>query len=99
MEPTQIQFVVDTLGAIKRRDGQRLAHGAVMRSLVHKQLKQGLDPDNYRVKWLRESIGRILSELAQIGSEFNREHTDDMVSVGDLTDILTSALTTLKSQA
>lgn len=77
----------------------RLANGAQLRREIQRQLDNDEDPTGYRVDWLKTSSKRVIAELGRIADEFNETHPEDLTSLNDLGDILSTALEMLRTAA
>jgi hypothetical protein len=96
---TEIQNVSDIFVSLLSHRDSRLARGAKLRAEMHEQLARGEKPDGYRPEWVRTSAFKLIQELQRLGLNFNESHTDDQCSIGDLIDIVTTALGHLKKRA
>ena len=72
-------------------DAQRISYGMTVRDWVHEQVKQNLNPDHYRLHWLRTSAKKVNQLLSRIAEAFNTQHADDHASCHDLLDVLETA--------
>jgi hypothetical protein len=94
----EIQFSVETLTEILRHEHRRRATGAALRNHIHKQLVMGIEPNHYRMEWLRDGVNIIIGELRFMADNFNKEHPNDAVGVGDMLDVLTSSIRTIANK-
>lgn len=78
----------------------RLANGSKLRDVMFEEYKKGLRhvENNYRYVWLKASIRKVDDLLGNVALDFNVQHADDMASIQDMIDILTSALANLKKR-
>lgn len=95
---TEIQQVVDIFCSLLNQRETRLANGARLRKEMHETLEAGERPTGYRPDWVRISALRMVHELQKLGLEFNDEHKNDQCSLGDLMDVLTTAMNHLKKR-
>lgn len=63
---------------------------------MQEQLERGERPTCHRAEWLRSTSRRLIDEITQAAQEFNETHTDDLISVNDLADVLTTTLALLR---
>lgn len=70
----------------------RISNGKRLREKMVEQIKKGEQPTGYRPAWLRQSAHRLIAELNEITNEFNDTHHTDQASLGDLLDILATAM-------
>lgn len=75
---------------------KRLQRGAERRRRMQEKLERGEQPDCPRSQWLRSTSRRLIEEITQAAQEFNETNTDDLISVSDLADVLTTTLALLK---
>lgn len=78
---------------------ERLQRGAERRRRMQEKLDRGERPDCHRSEWLRSTSRRLIDEITQAAQEFNESNTDDLISVNDLADVLTTTLALLKKTA
>lgn len=97
--PAEIQQVSDIYISMLRNTEVRRLRGAQLRDEMHEAVERGERPTGYRPDWVRQSAIRIVRELQHIGFDFNDNHQNDQCSVGDLIDILTTALSHLQKKA
>ena len=95
----EIQQVSDIFCSLLNNREVRLARGAKLRQEMHEQLSRGEKPQDYRSDWVRTSAFKVIQELQRLGLAFNESHNNDQCSIGDLIDILTTALGHLKKRA
>lgn len=94
-----LQFTQNTLVSALNRYNKRIRRGRQIRLSIHDTIeKTGVQPDHYRVAWLKDSVLRVFHELEAIALTFNTEHDDDCCSATDLADVLSSALATLREE-
>ena len=77
----------------------RLKYGAEQRLKMQDALKAGLKISGYRAEWLLDTIDSVLSTLIKASERFNGTYFNDMVSVSDLKDVLTSTINRLNKKA
>ncbi len=70
-----------------------------MREQLFRALEEGLEPDHYRIEWIRQSVNQVFDVLQTIALQFNDQHPDDKCSAQDLMDILNSAVATITAKA
>jgi hypothetical protein len=92
-----IEFTVDVLQRVIANEKHRLEVVNSLRRWIHQQLMNDIEPDHYRMKWMRKGISHMIHELELFGREFNAAHPNDKFSTGDMIDIAESAVLTLKS--
>ncbi len=93
-----IGFTVTTFKNVLANDQHRLAVSVVLRNHIRQQLEQGVEPDHYRMRWLRRGINVMVRVLEQLGREFNAANPTDKFSVHDMMDVANSVVTTLSEQ-
>lgn len=96
MDANSVVFTVNVLINGRRKFAERLRHGQQMRTAIHNAMAEGKSPENYRVDWLKRSVRRLFNELEVIAKDFNDQHQDDRISGDDLSDLLASALATMR---
>lgn len=99
MHSDEIQQISDIFCSLLNNQEARLARGAKMRQEMHEQIARGVKPSGYRADWVRSSAFRLIKELQNLGIEFNETHTNDQCSIGDMIDVVTTALGHLKKRA
>jgi hypothetical protein len=97
--PQEIQQMSDIYVSLLNNRDTRLLRGAKLRQEMHEALSRGEKPTGYRPDWVRSAAFKLIQEVQRIGLEFNERRTDDQCSLGDLIDILTTALGHLKKRA
>lgn len=93
----QNTFTTNVLINALHSHAAKLKHGSELRDEIHEALASGVEPNHYRVEWIKDSVVQIFGQLEEIAREFNRNHPEDRCSTEDYNDILASALATLRS--
>lgn len=82
-----VRGLVDLMRSRSREE--RLNKGYKMRQEIAAASQAGLPlPDNYRTKWLADTINRTIDFLQAEAGKFDAQHRDDMISVVDLGDVI-----------
>jgi hypothetical protein len=69
----------------------RLGKGRALRDKMLADLGAGRTPTGYRAAFLHATAALIIKVLMNAAERFNAEHLDDMCSVADLLDVLSTA--------
>lgn len=85
--------------ALSSSTDSRLMTGLMARQKMREQLDRGESPTGYRAEWLKTTAKRVIVGLAAAAKEFNAEYTNDMISIHDLADVLSTALAMLHRAA
>src|SRR5580692_5297223 len=83
---------IEVLNKLASYQKQALRNGYRDREAMHAALEAGLEPDCYRVRWLKDSVIKICKLLEQLAVEFNEENANDRCSSLDLADALSTTL-------
>jgi hypothetical protein len=93
MARQDLEFVAEMLAqAVEGSTKQsRLQKGMALRLEMHQALRDGQPFDHYRMKWVSDSIDKVIDFSRNICRDFDAVHPEDMASALDLLDILRGA--------
>lgn len=91
----QIGFTVETFQKVLNVEKHRLAVGVAMRNYINERLGAGVEPEHYRMDWMRKGITRIIRDLEIFGREFNTANPTDKFSTADMIDVANNVVATL----
>ena len=91
MDAKQAKEVSKIFQAVHTSASVRLARGARERKRLFEALQAGVNPNSYRLDWLKTASDELVQQLAHIAQKFNENHAFDQCSVQDLVDILEMA--------
>lgn len=86
---------VSVLNKVKIYHANALSKGMRRRQQMHEAIEAGIDIENDRTLWLKDSVVRIFKLLEECARDFNNENLEERCSNYDLADVLSSALATL----
>jgi hypothetical protein len=66
----------------------KLDQGAQKRAKLAEALARGLNPQDDRLDFIRETAEKLLSVLKTSAEDFNKAHQDDAISQQDMIDVL-----------
>lgn len=92
-----IGFTVATFKQVLTNDQHRMAVSVTLRNHIREQLEMGIEPDHYRMKWMRRGINIVVRVLEQLGRDFNAQNPTDKFSIHDMMDVANSVVTTLSN--
>lgn len=84
----KMQYATSVFVAMVSEREDRLARGVRLREAMHEQIERGEKPTGYRADWLKQAALKLVRQLQQMASEFDKDHPDDKCSVADLLDVL-----------
>lgn len=91
-----IGFTVDIFVNLLRENTLRLQRAEQRRAVALAGLEQG--QENYRIIWIKDSVGRVLDCLESIARDFNQSNPTEVATLHDFGDILQSTIRTIVAQ-
>lgn len=86
----KITYVQEVLGDLIGSKLERLSRGKTLRQVMHAAIARGEEPKGYRPDFITDTSRELAQFLLQRCERFNLEYVDDMASVADMLDILST---------
>lgn len=86
----KISYVQEVLGDLIGLKLERLSRGKTLRQVMHAAIARGEEPKGYRPDFIADTSHELVQFLLQRCEKFNMEHVDDMASVADILDVLST---------
>lgn len=74
-----------------------LANSVKEREDNRESIKNGVLPDNDRMKWVRETTADLIKLMAFKANDYDRSHEGNIITNGDLFDVVNLTLATLNN--
>lgn len=95
---TENKFIVETFKTVKHIEQMKYRKGLSIRQTILNKLSNGEEVDNYRMKFLTDSIFKVFKFLEEIGLEFNKNNPQDCFTTQDLSDILCNCIAIVENK-
>lgn len=93
---TRIPFPTEIFIPIESKQ-DRLNKGAAKRAKLQEALARGLNPQDDRMDFIRNTAERLLAVLRENSESFNKQHQDDSISQQDMLDVLATTTDWLRN--
>ena len=98
-EAERCKFATTVFYKLVTNKEARLKYGAEQRQKMQEALKAGQKIGGYRADWILETMDDIMETLIEASERFNNTHYNDLISVADLKDVLTSVISKFNKKA